>query len=297
MSTVGMRDKKLDTARPHDGLMRNAIDFKTRHQVFKTPGVTYSVSSRRIRPEMDIGDYIKIFYMYTDFASVESVFGNTDQRSGLYGGRPFVSDRSLTPRHLERMNELGINLSLTLTNHYFDEETYNAGKELLKTHHRKGNSIICVNDDLAARLKNDFPDYIVKASIIKNIGALEQVERCLTIYDQVVLPMEKNDDDGFLLSIPEQERSRVVLFGNATCAYTCPNRTCYWGFSQQNAGKEVTVKCSKKIIPRLDTGDVFFNIEKLKSMGYSRFKLVPLAPASATGAALFTSKQKEHGTR
>lgn len=296
-----MRKLKLDMVQPHQGLKHNAIDFKTQHHVFKTPGVSYSVSSRKIKPEMDIEDYIRIFYMYVPFDSIESVFGNTSQSSGLYGGRPFVLDRSLTPRHLERLADMGIHLSMTLTNHYFDEQTYNASKDLLARHHRKGNSIICVNDDLARRLKNDFPDYQIKASIIKTIDTLEKVEQHLAIYDEVVLPMEKNDDDHFLLSIPERLRSRVVLFGNATCAYTCPNRTCYWGFSQQNAGRPVTVKCSKKMIPRLDTGDVFFNIQKLKQMGFTSFKLVPLAPASATAAALNIAKRRkdigQHNTR
>ncbi|MCG8636163.1 MAG: hypothetical protein MI863_20190 [Desulfobacterales bacterium] len=257
--------------------------------------MSYSVSGRKILPEMNIADYIRIFYIYTDFAAVESIFGHLDRRSGLYGGRPFTPEHSLTRRHLRQIKDLGINLSLTLTNHYFDEKAYQAGKTLLKSHHHKGNSIICVNDDLARRVKNDFPDYLVKASIIKNLDTLEKIEMALPIYDQVVLPMEKNDDDAFLLSIPEENRLRVVLFGNATCAYTCPDRTCYLGFSRQNAGHPDTMTCSKKRIQRLDLGDVFFNIKKLKKMGYSHYKLVPLAPASATGAALRIRKPKENG--
>lgn len=228
--------------------------------------------------------------MYTDIKHIDSVFGHTTRFSKLYGGRVLQRKRSLTPRHIEELEEYGIHLSLTLTNHFFDEVVYRESRELLKEHHKKGNSVICVNDELALRIKDDYPDYIVKASIIKNIRTIASVEKYLGLYDQVIIPMDKNDDDQFLSRI--KEKTRVVLFGNATCAYTCLARTCYKGFSQINAGKPVTSTCSKKNIPRLDTGNVYFNIKKFKEMGFKHFKLVPLAPASSTGIATHYSKKR-----
>jgi hypothetical protein len=272
------------------GKMSNVVDLKTHHSVFKTPGTRLSVSSRRVLPEMNIIDYINVFYMYTDPGHIDSVFGNTARFSRLYGGRPLQKEHSLTPRHIRELEEHGIHLSLTLTNHFFDEDAYRETRELLKEHHKKGNSVICVNDELAFRIKDDYPDYIVKASIIKNIRTLAGVEKYLGLYDQVIIPMDKNDDDRFLSGI--KEKTRVVLFGNATCAYTCPARTCYIGFSQINAGKPVTSTCSKKNIPRLDTGNVYFDIKKFKKMGFKHFKLVPLAPASSTGIATHYSKKR-----
>lgn len=270
--------------------MSNIIDLKTHHWVFKTPGIRLSVSSRKVLPEMNIINYLKIFYMYTDIGQIESVFGNTVFYSKLYGGRSFKIKHSLTSRHIKDLEAHGIHLSLTLTNHFFDDASYKESQELLKTHHKKGNSVICVNDELAMRVKNDFPDYMVKASIIKDSNTIDKIEQCLNIYDHVVLPMEKNEDDLFLQRIAD--KSRIILFGNATCAFTCPSRTCYQGFSQGTAGKPVTSGCSKGKIPRLDTGDVFFNLKKFKEMGFSQFKLVPAAPAAAAGIALFTSERR-----
>ncbi|MCP5054188.1 MAG: hypothetical protein GY940_43880 [bacterium] len=241
---------------------------------------------------MNIIDYLKIFYMYTHPDHIDSVFGNTTRYSKLYGGREFQLNRSLTPRHIEQMEEQGIHLSLTLSNHFFDEESYRESKGLLKAHHKKGNSVICLNDDMALRIKQDFPDYLVKASIIKNIRTVDRLEKCLNLYDHAVLPMDKNDDDRFLLSIRRELRGRVVLFGNATCAYNCPARTCYKGFSEANAGKPVTSVCSKEIVPRLDMGDIYFDIRKLKAMGFCHFKLVPLAPASSTAVTAHYSQKR-----
>jgi collagenase-like PrtC family protease len=271
-------------------MMSNVIDLKTHHPVFKTPGIRLSVSGRGVLPEMNIIDYINVFYMYTDPAHIDSVFGNTVRFSRLYGGRARQREHSLTPRHIGELAEHGIHLSLTLTNHFFGEAAYRESRELLKEHHKKGNSVICVDDELALRIRNDYPDYTLKASIIKNIRTTAGVEKHLDLYDQVVIPMDKNDDDEFLSGI--KEKTRVVLFGNATCAYTCPARTCYRGFSQLNAGKPVTSTCSRKKIPRLDTGNVYFNIKKFKEMGFEHFKLVPLAPASSTAIAAHYSEKK-----
>ena len=233
--------------------------------------------------------------MYTGIEYIDSVYGNTAHFSRLYGGRSFQIERSLTSRHIKELEEYGIHLSLTLTNHFFDEAAYLESRGLLKEHHKKGNSVICVNDELARRIKNDFPDYIVKASIIKNIRTGEMVERCLSLYDHVVLPMDKNDDDSFLQRITE--KGRIVLFGNATCAYTCPARTCYIGFSQGIAGKPVTSKCSKEKVSRMDISDVYFNLKKFKDMGFTQFKLVPLAPDAAAGITLLTGKKQRGETK
>lgn len=229
---------------------------------------------------MNIIDYLKVFYIYTDISLVESVFGNTLFPSRLYGGRPFYAKHSLTDRHTGELEEHGIGLSLTLTNHFFDDDAYNHSREFLKKHHKKGNSVICANDELAKRIRNDFPDYNLKASIIKQIDTIEKIELHLELYDFVVPPMDKNDDDTFLQNI--KEKKRVLLFGNANCAYTCPARTCYRGFSQGMMGIRETSECSKKKIPRLDLGEVWFDIRKFKKMGFMHFKLVPLASSTAT---------------
>jgi hypothetical protein len=271
--------------------MRNIIDLKSHHHDFKAPGLKFIVSSRQISRNMNLIDYLKVFYIYTDIKNIDSVFGNTTTFCPLYGGRSFKFEHSLTEKHLYDLEKQNIGLSLPLTNHFFSEAAYKESLPLLKTHHKKGNSIICTNDNLALRIKKDFPLYSLKASIIKNIDTQQKVDGYLELYDYITIPMDKNDDDRFLQSLID--KNRIILFANANCAYTCPQRTCYLGFSQKIAGNPVTSGCSKGKIPRLDIGAVYFDIKKFQTMGYTQFKLVPLAPAAAPGVTSFVS-QKGH---
>lgn len=274
--------------------MANTVDFKKHHRVFKTPGVFYSVSGRNLEPEMTLVDYLKIYYMYTDLAQIESVFGHLATPCPLYGGRSFKPDRSFTERHVRQMEEHGIPLALTMTGHFFDEDAYQKSRAVLDAGYKKGHSVICTNDELARRLRKDYPDYTLKASIIKQLDTLEKIERALDLYDVAVVPMNLNDDDAFLEAIPDKDR--VILFGNADCAYTCPARTCYRGFSQANAGQPVTGSCSKPRLARLDLGHVFFDVEKFSRMGFRHFKLVPLAPPRAQAVVRHFSLNHDRGT-
>lgn len=230
---------------------------------------------------MDVYCYLKTFYIYTDIKNIESVFGNAVFPSLLYGGREYSVKSSLTSLHIAQLKEMGIGFSITLTNHFFDKDVYAQSYSFLETHHRKGNSIICFSDKLAKRIRKDFPDYKLRASIIKNINTEEKVMRALEVYDQVVIPMDKNDDDEFLGKLPH--KSRIMVFGNAGCAYTCEARTCYYGFSQTNQGIPSTSDCSKKQLARLDLGKVYFDIKKFYEMGFSHFKLIPSVNISEAG--------------
>ena len=271
--------------------MANTIDLKNRHEDFRTPGLRYSVSSRGISAEMTIEDYLRIYYLYVNISQIESVFGSACSPSRLYGGRSFNPESSLNDRHIQRLEEIGVGVSLTFTSHFFSEEAYEHSRELLDRLYRKNNSVICTNDDLARRIRRDYPDYTLRASIVKNIDTAEKIAENLELYDMVVLPMDKNDDDDLLQDI--REKGRVLLFGNANCAYTCPARTCYYGFSQKNAGLKVTSTCSKDKTPRLDLGKVYFDVLKFKAMGFSHFKLVPLVPPGAREAALYFSLKRK----
>jgi hypothetical protein len=257
---------------------------------FRDNRLTFSVSSRNIRPDIDVMDYLRIFYTYCDLRQIESVFGSTCLFSRLYGGRLAHHKYELTENHLARLTKHGIHVAFTLTNHFYDDAAYRESLPLLEANHKKGNSVICTNDILAVRLKQDFPLYEIKASIIKKIDTLDKIGHALKIYDYLTLPMDRNDDDEFLHAIPEKHR--VILFGNANCAYTCPSRTCYLGFSQQNFGIPVTSTCSKELAPRLDMGQVYFNVKKLADMGFTRFKLVPLAPKGSLEACRKLSRKK-----
>ncbi|WP_309020826.1 hypothetical protein [Pelagicoccus sp. SDUM812003] len=188
----------------------------------------------------------------------------------------------MTKEHVKALDRAGIRIALTLTNHFFRKEDYELTLPILEKHHCTGNSIICVNDSLARQIKNDFPKYSLKASVIKKIDSQRRLESAFDLYDQVVLPMDRNDDLDFLSNLPEKRR--VILFANGGCAYNCPSRTCYYGVSQKNQGKAVTRGCSREVLNRKSLGFVYFDVEAFLEMGFREFKLVPRIASSADSA-------------
>lgn len=251
----------------------NVVDLRQHLGDFALPGVKFSVSARKVGPYLDMGHYLKLYYPFVDPARIDSVFGFVLHPSPFYGGRPYDARRALTNIHLTQLGELGIHLSLNLTNHYFDDALYRDSLPFLARHHATGNSITCTSNRLAKRIKRDFPLYLVRASILKKLHSRERIEAALEIYDQVVLPMEKNDDDGLLESLPWKDR--IMLFANAACGYACPDRTCWLGVSQLNQGRPETADCTRTPAEREEFGKVFFDVGKFHRLGYRHFKLVP----------------------
>jgi hypothetical protein len=270
---------------------KNIINLKEKIQDFKMENITFSVSGRNIKQHYNVIDYLKIFYPYVNIENIKSIFGSSSISSPLYGGRRYDFDSSLNEQHYINMQENNIGISLTLTNHNSSKEFYQQTIPLLEKFHNEKNSVICVNDELAQQIKVDFPQYKLRASIIKNITSIKKLEKAFKIYDEAVIPMDKNDDDNFLLSLPE--KNRIMLFGNANCAYTCPARTCYKGFSEINNGNvSAESYCSKKSIDRLNKGLVFFDVKKFNEMGFSNFKLIPLVNYNADMVIKYYSEQK-----
>lgn len=253
----------------------NTIDLKQHLPDFKLPGMRFSVSGRKVSPNLDMLHYLKLNYPYLDVASIDSVFGAALFPSLLYGGRPYDIKHALTWIHFRQLQELGINFSVTMTNHFVDDSIYEQSLSFLDKHHRKGNSIVCHSNNLARRIKADFPLYTLRASIMRSINTLEKVERNLELYDQLVIPMEMNDDDEFLQNIPCKER--IMLFANAACGYACPQRTCWVGVSQMNQGRKETSDCSQNALHLKNVGKTFFDVKKFYEMGFRNFKLIPSA--------------------
>lgn len=184
-------------------------------------------------------------------------------------------------------------MSINLTNHFFDSKAYEDSLKLLEKYHKTNNSLIITNDELAKQVRKDFPKYELKASIIKNINSIKLLDEALEVYDYITLPMDKNDDDEFLKQI--QAKDRVILFANAACAYNCPDRTCYLGFSQQNRGEKPTSFCSKGKIKRKDLGYVYFDVDKLSSLGFNYFKLIPQRSNAPQKIIRLLSQKKTEG--
>lgn len=240
---------------------------------YKSTDIGYTASARNLESWMSVADFIAAMYPFVERSQIESLYGFAHLFSPLYGGRTYKPDYAFRRHHLAEMKELGIGVSLNLTNHFFMPDAYERSLPLLETLHAKGNSITCFNHDLARRLRADFPLYELKASIIRGLKTQARLEAMLPLYDKLVVPMDLNDDADFLAGLPEKDR--IILFANASCAYNCPNRSCYVGFSQKNMGMEVTSLCSMATHERVDLGKVFFDMDAFVDMGFRHFKLVP----------------------
>lgn len=263
--------------------MRRFIDTAPRE------GVRYTVTSRHIRPDIHPDLYLSLWFPGVPADSVCEIFGSTTRPSPLYGGRAYDPGSSLTDAQIAHFRDRGIGLSLTLTNHFFDEDSYAATLPLLREHHRPGNSVICVNDTLARRIRQDFPDYALKASLIKHLTTAEKIAEALEVYDVAVLPMDLNENVAFLDALADKDR--IMLFGDANCAFNCPARICYTGISRHNKGADTAIACSQPHLPRADEGYVLFDVARLRDMGFRRFKFVSTPSPSRMEAAQIMSRR------
>jgi len=244
------------------------------------PDFTYTVSARSKAPNIPVFGFLRRQFGDIPLNRIESLFGFVE-RSVLYGGRMFAQ-RELSDRDVMQLNNAGIGLRLPLSNHYVSREEYEASLKLLEKYHRRPNSVIVTNDDLARWVRQDFPEYRIDASVIKNVNNLRKLEATLELYDEVVLPMTANEDPDFLRSIPHKDR--VTLFANAGCAFTCPSKTCYVSISERNKGDpSVAFNCSQKFKERDQIGMIEFDLSPLVEMGFRSFKLLRAAPGRMTG--------------
>ena len=254
-------------------LFKNVVDLKAKHKIFKNPDLSFSVSSRLVDNKTDIIRYLQLLYIYIDISQISTVFGSTTDPSDFYGGRVYNPLRSLSEQQVNTLKNKNINLALTLTNHFFSKELYSKNLLFLEKYHQKGNVIICTSDELAKMIKKDFPLYLIRASIIKNLNKIESIKKAFDLYEDVVIPMDMNDDNEFLESLPYKDR--IILFANAACAYTCPTRICYAVMSKINQSKTTKCNCTKEKLGMLENAVYFFDVEKFHQMGYSNFKLIP----------------------
>lgn len=211
--------------------------------------------------------------------NVDSLYGFVDQ-STLYGGRPFERPQ-LSGNDLEAMAELGIGLRLPLTNLFVTREEYESQKRWLGQYHRKGNSVIVARDDLARWIREDFPEFQIEASVIKDIDRMSELEQAMQVYDTVVLPMRYTRDRSFLEGVPD--KSRIRLFTNAGCALNCPSKICYPAISRMNKYRGDEFKCSQTLKYRKMEGMIDFDLRMPIELGYRRFKVLRGRPGGITG--------------
>jgi len=240
----------------------------------------FTISARGKQAAQPIQQFIKANFSHIPVEQINSFFGFTTP-SPLYGGRIWHSTE-LSEYDIRSMYKLGINLRLPLTNHYVTREEYEQSIPFLQKYYRPGNSIIVTNDELAAWIRADFPDYRLEASVIKNINSLRKIDKAMQVYDTVILPMNCNNNEKLLRSIGD--KSVITLFANAGCALTCHWKICYSSISKANkAGNPDLFRCSQKLKEREQLGMQDFDLDYLQSLGFGRFKLLRARKGGMTG--------------
>ena len=239
----------------------------------------YTISVRGKSEEIPILAFLSRNYPDIPHNQIDSIFGFLEM-STLYGGRPFT-ERQISDTDVSKLYSAGIGVRIPLTNHYAERDEYEQNLPLLEKYHREGNAVITTNDQLARWIREDFPAYKVEASVIKNIDTYDEIGKAFELYDTVVLPMRLNEDASFLQGISDKDR--ITLFANAGCALTCPSKICYPSISKINKYKGGEFMCSQTLKYREMHGMVDFDLEKLVSLGFSRFKLLRAKPASIAG--------------
>ena len=251
----------------------------TQSEPLPPPAATYTISARNKPPDVPVFAFLRKQYGNVPLREIDSLFGFVE-RSTLYGGRQFLR-RELSDRDVAQLNNAGIGIRLPMSNHYVEREEYESNLPLLEKYHRPCNSIIVTNDDLARWIRQDFPDYRIDASVIKNIKTHRKISAARKLYDSVVLPMRLNEDLDFLEKI--QAKDRITLFANAGCALTCPSKLCYLSISKINKGKGGDFQCSQMFKARELEGMVDFPLQPYIDRGFHRFKLLRSRPGGMTG--------------
>jgi len=161
-----------------------------------------------------------------DYDDIDYAFGSVEGTTPLYGGRVINSSR-ISAIDMYWLYDHNIGVKITLSSKLFNDDMYKESSKFLQHYQRKGNAIITFTDELAKRIKEDFPDYEIEASCIQDIVTPDKLKKKLSlgVYDTIVLPIHMNDDIEFLKKIKDKEQIR--LFINAECSYTCPKKLCY----------------------------------------------------------------------
>jgi len=261
---------------------------------------TFSISARNKRLHMPdhltfIQSHAKM-YGGIDIQQVDGVYGYLEEgpKAPLYGGR-VLDDNKEPELYLEDVqflysNNIGIKIPLSAYPKYTEQE-YQETKPLLEIYHEEINTVIVAIDELALRIRQDFPKFKIEASAVRNINNITKFNSVVDIYDIVCLPLEANDNLEFLQEIPD--KSKVRLFVNAECSYNCPNKICYKSISEVNKGDLKTTTCSAYGLkmPRkfykddIDWTKFYFPIKDYEDMGYSLFKV--LSPRDTIGNVRF----------
>lgn len=246
------------------------------YELFAKEDVRCSVTSRTHVRDTSLRDFFQGSYGFIPLERIADTFGFVEEFTELYGGRAYDPRHVLSHRDVEELYDLGVGIKLCLQNHFVTRKDCEENRAFLARYHRKGNVIICVSEELARFVKEEFPDYSVEASIIKEVHDPAAIEACLGVFDLFTLPPASNDNLGFLASLPQKDR--IILFANARCLYHCNLRTCYWNVSVQTKRRSdpgfgaLKPHCSPDSPNKSEY--VLFDVDRFYEMGFRHFKWI-----------------------
>lgn len=240
-----------------------------------------------------------------DMGNVSAVFGTVDIPSFLYGGRTNTGSTGeikydLLRQDVYRLYDKGIGIKLTLSIPSFTDKDYTQSANLLKIFNRPNNSVIVANNELATKIKNDYPNFSIEASSILNLEGEDLINAADNdLYDYIVPPIIANDDLDTLAKI--KNKNKIILFGNVDCSYSCPNKICYKTIGKCNKTSNISFfKCSVKDFntPRLfyrdevDWLNFYFDFDTYRNLGFSNFKILQSDAAYMHTSHLYKNKSE-----
>lgn len=242
------------------------------------PEYTTSLGARYKKPEESIINLIQRYNLeYNSLRlphTVDSIYGFSEA-CPLYGGRPYQREE-LSLEDIRTMYDLGIAYRIPIQAYNVTNEVYKESIPFLNKHHREGNVLIIQDDALAEKIRNDFPNYKIEASIIKRLSTIEEMVQALKLYDTII-PHQKSFDttiDKTKLSYELIKSLRIYLCHG--CIYNCDSYICYPTFSKLNKKGMITtstqqrgVSCQRGENPR----EREITIEKYLALGITQFKM------------------------
>ena len=239
---------------------------------------TLTVSGRAKTVSQPIEDFLKMGFPDVDVGILDSIFGFSEDRCRIYGGRPYIAPE-LSENDLQWMYNHNIGYRIPLTSSVVTEDLYKESIPFLEKHHREGNSIIIVKNNLAKWIRRDFPLYKLEASVIKEISDVYTLHKALELYDTVV-PLQSafNVNLELLASLDKEVLARMRLFLTTGCAFKCPAKLCYGYFSKFNRGdKGLDFECSQKdprYMYEYDGQNQRWEVEPYLELGINKFKML-----------------------
>lgn len=255
----------------------------------------FTLSARPLNKSNLLGSlepWCRLIRNYFGPGRIDYLYTSVQERCRLYGGRRNDLNQSISYEQVDLLNTVGIGFMLTLSNHYFSQDAYTETIPILERIDNGRNSVVVTNDQLARRIKQDFPLITVKASVIRLVTEIEGIQRgegpkihhlireevskTLDLFDYVTLPPKLNKDGELLQSFDCKDR--VVLFANGWCLSRCVGPTCYKEISDHifNDRSFEGDTCRYPTGHEIKNIYTMYDLRNERFQGYSSFKLVPM---------------------